>query len=337
MKENQVDDMQEEVIAIGYGPASIGNFSVAFDVLGVGLEQPGDIIRAEKTSTKKSVDITSITGDSGRLSKDPRVNTAGVATMSLLSAVDADFGVSLSLRKGIPLGSGLGSSASSATAALIAVNSLLDSPLSKNDLIPFAIEAEYSACGARHGDNVAPSLLGGVVLITSYDPLRVYKLPLSSSLWVSTITPHIEVETSKARSVLPKEVPISSVSKQLGLMGGALLGLFQNDPLLIEQHLVDILIEPHRDQFIPHFKNHKQKALESGAIAFGISGAGPTVFALSKDKNDANLVSIAVSKSFLEYEITSTISISPLLSQGARLLDKRMADDFVNSPLLEKV
>ena len=292
--------------AKGYGPASMGNFSVAFDVIGVGLTNPGDTVTAVKTSKKKDVEIICISGDGGKLSKDPNKNTAGVTAAGLLEAVDADFGVTLSVEKGIPLGSGLGSSAASATAALVAVNALLKDPLKKNDLIPFAIEAEFAACGARHADNVAPSLLGGVVMITSYEPLRVYKLPIESSLWVATVTPEIEVNTKDARAALPANIPLSIASTQLGLFGGALHGLLQDDELIIEQHLVDLLVEPYRKQFIPEFDTHKEAALDAGALAFGISGAGPTVFALCKDEKVALSCSEKIKYSFQEISIEST-------------------------------
>ncbi|MCB0319325.1 MAG: homoserine kinase [Bdellovibrionales bacterium] len=299
----------------------MGNFSVAFDVLGVGLTNPFDRVIAEKQQETREVVITDITGDGGRLPRIASENTAGIAAEALLKATEAPFGVRLTLEKGISLGSGLGSSASSAVAALMAVNSMLQEPLSKEELVPFAVEAERAACGAAHADNVAPSLLGGVVLISTYNPLRVYKLPIVSELWVGALCPDIEVNTREARQVLPKEIPLSLASEQLGLFGGSLLGLLTNDPLLIESHLRDLLLEPHREQFIPHFRSHRDAALDAGAIAFGISGAGPTVFLLATNRENAQRASEAAQRSFENFGMSSYLAISPLLSEGASVRD----------------
>ncbi len=303
--------------ALGIGPASIGNFNVAFDVLGAGLLNPYDEIIASKTSKKEEVVIERIIGDGGKLPTNPETNTAGVAARALLQATGAPFGATLSIKKGLPLGSGLGSSAASAVASVMAVNTLLDSPLTKEDLIPFLLDAEEKACGAAHADNAVPSLLGGLVLISTYEPLRVLKLPIENSFWIATITPEIEVSTRDARAVLPEKVSLSLASKQLGLFGGSLLGLLTGDELLVEAHLRDLFLEPFREQFIPGFEEHRNAALDNGALALGISGSGPTVFVIASSESKAHSAADAVKKSFLERDISSETALSPLLSDGA--------------------
>ena len=186
-----------------FGPATVANVACAFDILGCALSAPGDEVIA-RVKNKSGVSISKITGDDGRLSKDPKKNTAGVAVLSLLRHLNNNTGIEIALKKNMPLGSGMGSSAASAVAAVFAVNKLLDDPLSKEELLPFAVEAERIACGSGHADNAAPSLLGGFILIRSYSPLDIVKIPCPKNLFCTVIHPDIEINTRDARRILRK-------------------------------------------------------------------------------------------------------------------------------------
>ena len=309
-------------------PATVANVGSAFDVLGFALESPGDTVTA-KLSKIPGVQIDSIAGDSGRLSIDPAKNTAGVSSQALLSELikrDPDrytgVGVTLKLTKGLPIGSGLGSSSASSVGGVVAVNELLGAPLSRRELLQFAMEGERIACGAAHADNVAPCLLGGFVLIRSYSPLDLIQLPSPSKLTVAIVTPELELRTSDARKILKRSVPLETAISQWGNVAALVAGIYSEDLALMGRALADSIIEPERGQLIPGYLVVKEAAIKAGALGCSISGSGPSVFALCSDPKTAQLVALDMQVAFANSGgLTSTINISTINTTGARVIN----------------
>ena len=276
-----------------YAPATVSNLGPGFDCLGLAVRGPGDTVRARRRD-QPGVLISKITGDNGRLPRDGS-NTACVAVAALLERVGlADrVGVELELDKGLPLGSGLGSSGASACAALLASVTALGLSVGNEALIDAARKGEAVACGSPHPDNVAPAILGGIVLIAATDPLRVVSLPVPESLRLAIYTPGCEVKTADARAVLPERVGLDATVRQSARLGLLIHALHTNDLALLGEAIVDDIVEPARAHLIPGFLDAKINALEAGALACSISGAGPTCFALAdSDERAAALLEI---------------------------------------------
>lgn len=311
-----------------FAPATVANVGSAFDVLGFAIAEPGDIVTA-RTSSAPGVTISEITGDGGVLSGDPQQNTAGVSVRALLRALSegmgerfASVGIDLSLRKGLPIGSGLGSSSASTVAAVVAANTLLGSPLPREALLPFAMEGERIACGAAHADNVAPALLGGFALIRSYNPLDVIHLPTPSAAWITVLSPHLELKTQDARKVLKRSVALESAVSQWGNVAALVAGIFKNDVDLMGRALEDKIVEPERAQLIPGYAAAKAAALVAGATGCSISGSGPSLFALSRSESVANTIGGAMSEAFTTLGVASKAYISQVNSTGATVLSE---------------
>lgn len=302
-----------------FAPATVANVAAGFDVLGFALCAPGDELTA-RFFDGEGVLISRVTGDEGRLPLDPRKNTAGVSAQALLKHLGEKRGIELELRKKMPLGSGLGSSAASAVAAVLAVNELLGRPLAKKDLLPFALEGERVACGSAHADNAAPSLLGGFVLIRSYAPLDVIPLPAPANLWATVVHPHIEIQTKDARGILKQQVSLSNAITQWGNVAGLVAGLLTSDYGLISRSLQDVIIEPIRSILIPRFYEMKQAALDAGALGCSISGSGPSLFALSTSRETALNVASAMRLVLDSIGIGSDEFISAVNPDGAKIL-----------------
>jgi homoserine kinase len=309
-----------------FAPATVANVGCAFDVLGFALEAPGDTVSVQAVQTP-GVQIAEIDGDGGRLPRDPAANSATVAASALLASLAASSrepmaaqgGFQFSIKKGLPVGSGLGSSSASSAAAVVALNALLGEPFSRRELVPFAMEGERVACGAAHADNVAPALLGGFVLIRSYTPLEIIQLP-SPSLSVAIVTPAIELKTSDARRVLPRAIPLPEAIAQWGNVAGLIAGLFTNDHALIGRSLHDHIIEPTRSELIPGYPQAKRAALDAGALGSSISGAGPSLFAFTSEKAYAHRVALAMHQEFLRIGIDATTAVSSINPSGATIL-----------------
>lgn len=300
-----------------FAPASIGNVGVGFDVLGLALERPGDEVIARK-STAPGLRITKITGHGGKLPYAVEKNTAGVAALRLLEHLGAtDAGIELEIHKKMPLGSGLGSSAASAAAAVLAVSELLRTGMSKRDLLPFACLGEQVASGGFHADNVAPSLLGGIVLVCSNDPLDVHRLHAPGGLYVAVVYPHIQVLTREARAVLSPHVPLPNHVRQSACLAGFVVGCFTSDLDLIGRCLQDVVIEPQRAHLIPGFYDVKAAALEAGALGCSISGAGPSVFALCSNSLIAENAGTGMQEAFRQHGIASDLYLSKVNPEGA--------------------
>jgi homoserine kinase len=281
----------------------------------------GDEMTFTKTATK-GIRITQITGANG-LSLNPTENAAGVVAIAMLEKHAVNFGIEITMHKGFSPGSGLGSSAASSAGAAFGVNELLNKPFSTLELTKFSMLGEEAACGTPIADNVAAAVYGGFVLIRSYDPLDIIKLPVPNELQLVAIHPQIEVKTKDAREVLPDNVPLKSAVTQWANVGGLVSGLHTNDYQLISNSLTDVIVEPARKHLIPHFDLVKSEAIKAGALGAGISGSGPTIFALCKGKENAKKVKEAIQNAYADKNIDFTLFSSKINTQGVRILDSK--------------
>jgi len=302
-----------------FAPATVSNVCCGFDVLGFAMQGPGDEVTLTLTSAT-TVSIKSIHPPGITLPMEAERNTAGVAVISYLKALGVNQGVEIELTKNLPLGSGMGSSGASAVAAVVGINHLMGNPLNPEHLIPHAMEAERVACGSAHADNVAPSLLGGFVLIRNYDPLDIVQVPVSVKLWCVLVHPHIELRTEESRKVLKPQVPLADTIIQTGNIAGLMIGLMKPDLKLISRSLEDVIAEPVRKSFIPGFDQIKSVAIQSGALGCGISGSGPTVFALCEREEVAEKVGAVMQRIFSGLHIMSEVFISAIHQEGARVI-----------------
>lgn len=303
-----------------FAPATVANVACGFDVLGFAIKEPGDEVVA-RHSNKPGLRITKITGDNGKLPKDPAKNTAGVAALDLLRHLGmSDRGIELEIHKKMPFGSGLGSSAASAVAGVYAVNKLIGEPLAKKQLLPFAMQGEACADGAWHADNVGPCLLGGVVFIRSNQELDIAQLPVPSNLFAAVVHPEMEILTKVAREILPTEIPMVNATQQIGNLGGLICGLIQEDYAMIGRSIHDVIAEPRRQKLIPEFYNAKRAAMSQGALGFSISGAGPSVFALCEGEESAQRVGKAISAVFNKINLENQCYVSAVNQEGVHVV-----------------
>lgn len=303
-----------------FAPATVANVVCAFDILGFALDEPGDDVFMRR-STQPGVRIVNISGDDGRLPWEAEKNTVGFCVQQFLAHLGrTDVGVEIELHKKMPIGSGLGSSAASTVGGLFAINELLGRPLTARELLPFAVQGEELACGHGHADNVAPSLLGGFTLIRSYGPLDVISLPVPSNLFCSVVFPQVDVPTRAAREMIRSKVALKDAVTQWGNIAGLISGLFMEDYDLIGRSMHDHLIEPTRAILIPEFYEMRNLALASGALSFGISGSGPSVFAFTKDISIAREVTKRIQHHLDEVGIESNGYVSGINKQGPLVL-----------------
>jgi homoserine kinase len=300
-----------------FTPATVANISCGFDILGLCLDTVGDEMVVREVP-EKGIKITKITGQ--KLPLETHENVAGVAGLALLEKVDASVGYEIEIHKKIKPGSGIGSSAASAAGAVFAINELLGKPFSKQELIYFAMQGEKLASGSEHADNVSPVILGGFTLVRSYQPLDVLKINTPNDLYVTIIHPQIEVKTADARAVLKNQVSLKKMVTQMGNFGGLISGLFTNDYDLIGRSLHDEIIEPNRLVLIPEFNKVKKGVIHAGALGAGISGSGPSIFALSKGERTANFVGETMAKIYNNTDIDYDIHISKINQQGIKIL-----------------
>lgn len=298
-----------------FAPASVSNLNCGFDVLGFALDQPGDEVILTLNDSKK-VTLEKITGDGGLLPLETEKNTASAVVQLFLKQIGAEQGVSIVLHKKMPLNSGLGSSAASSVAALTGINELMGKPLSRAELLPLAMEGERLACGNAHADNVAPSLFGGLVLIRGYNPPDVVQIPVPENLWCAVIHPEVSIPTREARQILPQMIPLRDAVVQWGNVGGLVAGFYSGDTGLIGRSMQDVIIEPVRKGRIPHFDTMREIAMENGAIGFGISGSGPTVFAFCENGNQASKVCEDISTLLGKNGLENQIYVSKINQQG---------------------
>ena len=303
-------------------PATIANLSCGFDVLGLCLEHVGDEMILRK-SAKKGITISKIVG--ADLPLETQKNVAGVAGLALLAAYEInfsplDFGIDIEIYKNIKAGSGIGSSAASAAGAVFGINELLGQPYDRKELVDFAMKGEAIASGCEHADNVAPAILGGFTLIRGYNPLDIIKIESPSELYAIVIHPQIELKTSEMRAVLQPMVSLKSAITQTGNLAGLIAGLYTSDYELIGRSLEDVIVEPLRGKFIPMFDRVKKESIENGALGAGISGSGPSIFALSKGIEVAQKVADIMSKIYDETGIAYDLHISKINDQGIKVM-----------------
>ncbi len=298
-------------------PATIANLSCGFDVLGTCLENVGDEMIIKKSNTK-GIRITKIVG--ADLPLEIEKNVAGVAALALLNAIDSDFGFDIEIYKKIKAGSGIGSSSASAAGVVFGINELLGKPFTRKELVAFAMKGEALASGSEHADNVAPCLLGGFTVVRSSTPLDIIKIESPKDLYATVIHPQIELKTSEMRAVLQTMITLKSAITQWGNVGGLIAGLYTSDYELIGRSLHDEIVEPLRGKFIPKFELVKQAAMKNGALGSGISGSGPSIFALSKGIETAEKIANAMCEIYNETGIPYEIHVSKINNEGVKMI-----------------
>ena len=299
-------------------PATVSNLNCGFDVMGFAVNAPYDVIELELTDTGTIV-IAEIRGCDS-LSTDPEQNVVGAVLKAMTEASGRHTtGFRVFLDKGIMPGSGIGSSAASSAAAAFAGNLLLGNIFSVDELVRFAMEGERLASGAPHADNVAPALYGGITLVRSYEPLDIVQINVPRELFCVIIHPEIEIKTSVARGLLDPHLPLATAVRQWGNVGGLVAGLYSEDYDLIGRSLEDYVAEPKRSGLIPGFRDLKEIAIASGALGAGISGSGPSVFALCRGESSAAAVLLGMQEVMTKARISFNAYMSPVSLRGAEI------------------
>ena len=303
-----------------FSPGSITNLSCGYDILGVCLNNRGDEITVTKTINRG---IVIKSNDEYDISKDINENVAGIAAQALLKNISTKFGFEIEIKKGIKPGSGIGSSAASSAGTVFAINQLLDSPFSQLDLIKFSMEGEKFVSGSYHADNVAPIILGGITLVRSIDEIDVIKLPSPKTLEVIIVRPNIEIKTSDSRKVVKKKIKIEKMVKQSANLASFVSSLYTEDFDLMSKSVVDIIAEPNRKFLIPEFDKIKNKSKNSGAIAVGISGSGPSIFSLSNNTIISKKILETASNHYDKLGIDHDGFISKINPTGIKILESK--------------
>ena len=297
-----------------FAPATVANVGPGFDMLGFALEKPGDIVEIKEIDEPQ---IRIKLAKNNGLPTNPSKNTAGIGASETLKLLKINAGLELTLHKNMPLGSGLGSSGASAVAAAYGVNALFGNRLSRLELLEACTIAEKAACGSGHADNVAPSMLGGFTLIYSYNPLQIIQLPTPNNMVAVVVSPDFELKTSHSRAVLPTEIPLKNALSNCANLAAMVAAIYRNDVKLIGNSVSDHIVEPARASLIPGFTDVKKAALESGAYGCSISGAGPSVFAITDDADLAAEIAKNMQDAFGNHGLKSTAYISKINDKGA--------------------
>lgn len=303
-----------------FAPATVANVVCGFDVLGFAVNEPGDEVIMRITG-KPGLSISKITGDNGRLPLDPLKNTVSVSVQHYLQSIGrTDVGFDIELHKKMPIGSGLGSSSASTVAGLFAAKTLLGDETDVVKLLPFAMRGEEMACGHGHADNVAPALMGGFVLIRSYEPLDIVRLPHPKKLYCAIVFPDVDVPTREAREIIRNKIQMKDAVTQWGNIAGLVSGLFMNDIDLIGRSMKDILVEPVRSMLIPDFYKMREMAMSMGAVSFGISGSGPSVFSFTRDEETARKITQKLQEHLTNINIGSNGYVSSINDKGPKII-----------------
>lgn len=305
-----------------FAPATVSNVVCGFDCLGFALDAPCDEMTLRLVN-EKTIKIKHL--DGFNLPEETEKNVAGVALLAMLDEIDEKIGFEVEITKKIKPGSGIGSSSASAVGAVVAANKLLNNEFSLAELAEFALAGEFVASQGRHADNVAPCLYGGFVLVRCVSPLDVVRLDFPK-IFATVIHPQIEIKTSYAREILPKEVPLKDAINQWSNLGALVSALSKGDYDLIARSLEDFIVEPVRKKLIPHFNELKAESLEAGAIGGGISGSGPSVFMLSERQETANKVADAMNKVYSQTEIDFNIYVSEINANGVKFAQNNKED-----------
>ncbi|GAB2972920.1 homoserine kinase [Mucilaginibacter puniceus] len=303
-----------------FAPATVANVVCGFDVLGFAVNEPGDEVIMRVTD-KPGIVISKITGDDGRLPLNPEKNTVSVSVQHYLKSIGRpDIGLDIELHKKMPIGSGLGSSSASTVGGLFAIKTLLGDDTDPINILPFAIKGEEMACGHGHADNVAPALFGGFVLVRSYEPLDVIRLPHPKNLYCGIVFPDVDVPTREARQIIRNKINMKDAVTQWGNIAGLVSGLFMGDIDLIGRSMQDVLVEPVRSMLIPDFYKMREIAMEMGAVSFGISGSGPSVFAFTRDEQTAKAITQKLQQHLTGIKIGSNSYVSTINDAGPKVL-----------------
>ena len=305
--------------ATAFAPASVGNVAIGFDILGFAVDTLGDRVTVTRCEAP-GVEIAAVRGVAEEVPLEAPDNTAGRALLALQDAVRPRFGFRVEIDKGIPLGSGLGGSAASAVGAVVAANALLPQPLSRLELLQFALAGEALASGARHADNIAPCLFGGLALTVGIDHPRVKQIPVPAAIRAVIVHPHMFLATAKARAILKLSVELSDFVWQTANLAGFISGCYTDDLEMIRASFQDVVIEPQRAALIPGFNEVRRGAMEAGALGCSISGAGPSMFAWTLEAT-APAVLAAMRREFARQSLATDQWVVELRSPGARLVD----------------
>ncbi|MDG1031794.1 MAG: homoserine kinase [Flavobacteriaceae bacterium] len=301
-----------------FAPASIANLSCGYDILGVCLDNIGDEITVRKTK-KKGVIIKQVSGQ--KLSTDISINVAGVSATALLNETKVNCGFEIEIHKGIKPGSGIGSSAASSAGSVFAINKLIGEPYTSKELIKFAMCGEMAASGSKHADNVAAVLLGGFTFVRDSIENDYFKLNTPIEIAFTVIHPKIELKTKDSRAVVKDKVSMKNMIEQSANLGAFISGLYTEDYELIGRSIKDVIIEPLRSVLIPKFEEIKLVSINSGALGCGISGSGPSVFAMSKGVTTAKNVGNAMKKIYDKLDLDYDVHISCVNDVGIRILN----------------
>jgi homoserine kinase len=301
-----------------FSPGTVSNVSCGFDVLGFCLDTVGDEM-VVRISSEKGIRITKIEGFD--LPFETHKNVAGVSAQALIEDLKPDCGFEIEIYKFIKPGSGIGSSAASAAGSVFAINELMGRPYTKTELARFAMKGEALASQSEHADNIAPVIFGGFTLVKSISPLEILRLPIPEELYATIIHPQIEIKTAEARAILPKSVPLQDAIAQWSNLGSLVHALHNGDYELLQRSLHDSIVEPYRSKLIPHFEDIKLATLASGALGIGISGSGPSIFALSKGEKTAKEVEDAMRKVYTKTAIQFETYVSKINSKGIKIIE----------------
>lgn len=308
-------------VARAFGPASLSNLGPGFDTLGLCVGRHGDVVSATPCE-ERGVVVTGITGDDGQLPLDASRNTAAVAAQAVLDLVDADFGLQLTIDKGVPFGSGIGGSAASAVAGAYAANALLDQPLSKDELVEAVITGEAVASGSRHGDNVLPALFGGLVLVSSSDPTLYRRIALPRPLILTVLTPSIQILTREARDILPHNVPLRDAVHNASALAFLIDAFHAGDWKTVGRSIMsDRIVEPVRATLLPVYDAVREAALSAGAHGCAITGSGPAMFAISDDQTTGERVREAMVDACHACGAEASAFVTGADTTGVRLID----------------
>jgi homoserine kinase len=304
-----------------FAPATVSNVACGFDVLGFALHTPGDEVTARPADS--GVRIDAITGDQERLPRDAARNTAGIAAQALLNLLGERGGVALTIRKGLPLSSGLGGSAASAVAAVVAVDALFNARTPLETLMACAFEGERVGAGSAHGDNIGPAVYGGFVLVRDPSPPDVVRLPVPEGLTAVVVHPDLEIETARAREMLGSTVALGDAIRQWANLGAFVDALHRSDFDLMSRALIDTIAEPRRAALVPGFAQIKQAAADAGALGCSLSGSGPSLFALCRDASSARAVASAMGAAVTQHIGGDMRTfVSAIAASGARVISR---------------
>ena len=301
-----------------FSPGTVSNVSCGFDVLGFCLDTVGDEM-VVRISSEKGIRITKIEGFD--LPFETHKNVAGVSAQALIDDLKPDCGFEIEIYKYIKPGSGIGSSAASAAGSVFAINELMGRPYTKTELTRFAMKGEALASQSEHADNLAPAIFGGFTLVKSISPLEILRLPIPDELYATIIHPQIEIKTAEARAILPKSVPLQDAIAQWSNLGSLIHALHNGDYELLQRSLHDSIVEPYRSKLIPHFEDIKLATLASGALGIGISGSGPSIFALSKGEKTAKAVEHSMRKVYTKTTVQFETYVSKINPKGIKIIE----------------